>query len=137
MKKKNIYVKDNFKVEKRKSYIYDASLNKLSKKAGIEGYEELAILIKMILTASNKMELSYAINNLVNYYPKNEVDKDIKEKCVFCILLDSKKKFDLTAFLLTLEYKFDLNTSYYEFNDEIIFSDKIINIPYKSSFRLK
>ena len=136
MKKKKIYAKENFKIGEYSIYIYDKALNNLYLVLINNGFVELANNTNIILTSNNKLDISKAINNIVDYYPKTEFESELKEKIIFCILKNKKLNvINIEKILLNLEYQIDLNTAVHEFDDDVVFSDKINSIPYINSIR--
>ena len=136
MKKKKIYAKENFRISEYSIYIYDKTLSNLYIIALNNNFITLGNNIKVILKSKNKLEVSKAINNIINYYPKSNFENEIKEKTMFCILKNKNiKSINAEKILLNLEYQYDLKTSTHEFDDIIIFSDKINSIPYINSVR--
>ena len=133
---KKIYAKNNFKINEYEIYVYDSYLEKLLFKAIANNYNTLANYIITILQSKNKMNISSTINKLVNYSTKDIVENEIVQKTLFCIVQNRKlERLNIQRLLLSLDYQFELKTSYHEFDDEIIFSDKVNSIPYINSIK--
>ncbi len=136
MKYKKVYAKESFKIKEYEIIIHDTFLEEQFLKSIGNNYIELAYNILTIISCNNKLRISSAINNIVNYYPKTTVDSEIKDNVLLSILQNKEvKRINFEKILLNLEYNFELNTSYHEFDDDLIFSDKINSIPYNNSIK--
>ena len=76
MKKRSLYLKDEFKVIKQNCYLYDLGLEKLLESTNDEGLKRI---IGNVLNEKNRMKLSNWVNELINYFPPLKEDLEIKE----------------------------------------------------------
>ena len=136
MLSKKIYAKSGFKINEYEIFVNNNYLEEQLLKATGNKYNVLATNILTLVTSNNKKEVSKAINNIINYYPMATIDSEIKENVLFAVIKNKKmNNINIEKLLLNLEYKFELNTAYHEFDDDIIFSDKINAIPYANSIK--
>lgn len=137
MRSKKIYVKHDYIVDKYNCYIYDKGLEKILINCEENSFFHLYKVIDNVLKSKNTTEFSSNVNELINYNYKNDVEKKLLDKAIFCIVLNNKNNnFDLKKILLNLDYKFDLNSVTY-YSDEIILSENIRKLPYRSSIRMR
>ena len=135
MRNKKVYVKEDSKVKKYNCTLYDKTLCNISKICKNSGYVNLYNLISLILKSDSTKHFSYALNNLITYYPENKVENEIKEKVLYSIwLLNENKNIDLEKFFLNLEYQMDKKELTY-YCDDTKLSKEIVNLPYKSYFK--
>ena len=137
MKRRKIYVKEDFKVKKYKVKINSLNLINLSKKCLEYGYNNLAGIIYNIVNENNKLRLSGYINDLIEYETTEEKEKKLKDYALLNIMLLKKVDgLDYNRIYLDMLYQFDLMDAYY-ISDNNAFTEEIQHIPFINSLSLK
>lgn len=129
MKKKIIYVKSYDGINRCICYIDDKKLKELYNECLKCNCEILSSLIKLLLETNGSLHMSYTINNLINYIPKNVRECDLHSKIIYNICIEKKnKKIDVIKSLVKY-YNDNILDSPLNFIDESDFRNKTM-LPY-------
>ena len=115
MEKRIIYALEKEEINRFVCYIDKHGLKSLYEECKINNSKHLCCFIKLFLQTKNKIHLSYILNDIVNYVPKDKVDCNLHSKIVSNIFVyKQNKNIDFTKYLIRHYHKEKLNKLNYK-----------------------